>query len=274
MAADPLGAVARLAGVPGAVDAARAAVDTLLAHRALRRRSAEVTTESTLRSARASAALDGADLPLEALRAHLTGPADPTGAPDDLTTVQGVVRLYAGLGALRTAWARAPRQALARMHVLAAAGLMPDAELGRPRSGGPAAVDDPLRLGQAPPAGEVTARLAGLSDLLLAPTSAPAIVTAAVTHGELLALRTFGRLDGPVARAAGRLVLVGRGLDPKSLTAVEVGHVEAGGYAQAARGYLEGTADGVARWVIHCARAVELGARDSLAVCEAMARTG
>lgn len=269
VASDPLGAVARLAGVPAAVDAARAAVDTLLAHRALRRRSAELTTESTLRSARASAAFEGADLPLEALRAHLS---EPAGAPDDFATVQGAVRLYAGLGALRTAWARAPRQALARMHVLAARGLLPDADLGRPRPG--AALDDPLGLGPAPPADEVTARLAGLSGLLLAPTAAPAIVTSAVTHGELLALRTFGRLDGLVARAAGRLVLVGRGLDPKSVTAVEVGHVEAGGYAEAARGYLEGTSDGVARWVIHCARAVELGARDSLAVCEAMARTG
>ncbi|HMA47444.1 MAG TPA: hypothetical protein VKP11_09635, partial [Frankiaceae bacterium] len=64
---DPFADVAALPGVPAAVDAARAAVDRLLAHRILRRRSAEVTAECALRSARASAALDGAEVPLPAL---------------------------------------------------------------------------------------------------------------------------------------------------------------------------------------------------------------
>ena len=46
------------------------------------------------------------------------------------------------------------------------------------------------------------------------PTSAPALVPAAVVHGELLAAAPFGTADGVVARAAARLVLLGRGLDP------------------------------------------------------------
>jgi hypothetical protein len=92
--------------------------------------------------------------------------------------------------------------------------------------------------------------------------------------------------------------LINRGLDPKALTATDVGHVEAGtadggtaadvdapavagaaaearpgaAYRAAAAGYVHGGADGVRDWVVHCARGVELGARESLAVCEALAR--
>lgn len=263
---DPFADVAALPGVPAAVDAARAAVDRLLAHRVLRHRSAEVTAECALRSARASAALDGAEVPLPALRAA-TGEV-AAGLPP---AVVGAVRLLAELGALLPVWERAPRQALARMHVLAAPGVAGD-RLGRPRGPG-APADDVLGLGAAPSAGEAAARLDGLADLLLAPTSAPASVVAAVVHGELLAVRPFGYADGLVARAAGRLVLVGRGLDPKALSSPEVGHRElATEYVAAARGYVRGGPAGVAGWVAHCARAVETGAREGLAVCEALLR--
>ena len=106
-----------------------------------------------------------------------------------------------------------------------------------------------------------------------APTKAPALVVAALVHGELLALRPFGWGDGIVARAAERLTLVERGLDPKSLTAPEVGHAElADEYALALRGYLAGSPEGVAAWVCHCADAVTVAARDSLAICEAFMR--
>jgi len=99
------------------------------------------------------------------------------------------------------------------------------------------------------------------------------VVTAAVVHGELMALRPFGTADGLVARAAARLVLVDRGLDPKAVSAPEVGHVELhSGYAEALRGYVSGGPDGVGAWIVHCARAVELGAREGLAVCEAIRR--
>jgi Fic family protein len=292
-------------GVDEAVTVARTSVDALLRHRILRRRSAEVTAEVSLRAARASAALEGHDVPLEALRARLTADPAPTGTgtairfPPDATQVTlGAVRLYAELGALGSAWERAPRQALARMHVLLGRGLVPDVRLGRPRGSG-SAVDDPLGLGSPPPPEEVAARLDGLVGLLVARTAAPAIVVAAVVHGELLALRPFGYLDGIVARAAARLVLISRGLDPKALTATDVGQVEAGtadgggtpvgvgrsdatgaaaevppgaAYRAAAAGYVHGGADGVRDWVVHCARGVELGARESLAVCEALAR--
>jgi hypothetical protein len=112
-------------------------------------------------------------------------------------------------------------------------------------------------------------------------TSVPAVVLAGVVHGELMALRAFGTADGLVARAAARLVLIDRGLDPKAVSAPEVGHVElerathgqgGGEYSAALRAYVSGGPEGVATWLVHCAQAVALGAREGLAVCEAIRR--
>lgn len=259
---DPFAQVAALPGVTGAVADARSAVDRLLGHRILRRRSAAVSAESALRGARASAALEGVPVPIEDLRGQTSG--DPV--------VQGALRVTAEIGALTETWRHAPRQALARLHVLAAADVVPAGELGRPRRDGQD-VRDPLELGPPPPPGEVAARLDALVELLARPTRAPALVVGALVHGELLALRPFGWGDGLVARAAQRLTLVDRGLDPKSLTAPEVGHAElAAEYAAALRGYLGGTPEGVAGWMAHCAEAVSVAARDSLAICEALLR--
>ncbi|MEV0407493.1 oxidoreductase [Actinoallomurus sp. NPDC050550] len=258
---DAFANVATLPDVPEAVARTREAVDRLLGHRILRRRSAEVSAESALRGARASAALEGVSAPLEEIRGGLSN--DPV--------VQGALRVSAELGSLADTWRKAPRQALARLHALAAADAVAPEALGRPRPDDDAA--DPLELGPPPSAKEVAARLDVLSDLLTAPTDAPAVVVAAIVHGELLALRPFGWGDGIVARAAARLTLVDRGLDPKSLTAPEVGHLELRDtYGVALRGYTAGTPDGVAGWVRHCAEAIELGARDALAVCEAFQR--
>ncbi len=275
MPADPLAPLLDLPGVADAVAAARADVDGLLGHRVLRRRSAEVTAESALRGARASAQLEGAGIELERLRGQLmTG---STVEPHDRdarrgAVVQAAVRLHADLGQVLGSWRRSPAQALARLHVLAAGDLVEDREqLGRPRAAG-AAYDDPLGLGAAPDPLEVAARLDGLSRVLLS-TQAPAVVVAGVVHGELLALRAFGVADGLVARAAARLVLVDRGLDPKAVSAPEVGHAELEHeYAEAAHAYVTGGPDGVATWLVHCARAVGLGAREGRAVCEALVR--
>ena len=275
MPEDPLAPLLALPGVPGAVAEARTAVDALLGHRVLRRRSAEVTAESALRGARASAQLEGAGIELERLRGQLLagGTVEPHDRdPRTGAVVQAAVRLHADLGQVLAAWRRSPAQALARLHVVAASELVADPEqLGRPRTAG-AAYEDPLGLGPAPDPLEVSARLEGLSRVLLA-TTAPAVVVAAVVHGELLALRAFGVADGLVARAAARLVLVDRGLDPKAVSAPEVGHVEFGHeYEQAARAYVHGGADGVAAWLQHCARAIGLGALEGRAVCEALVR--
>ncbi|RFS87096.1 oxidoreductase [Actinomadura spongiicola] len=252
---DALADVANLRGVSGAVDDARSAVDRLLGHRVLRRRSAEVSTESALRGARASAVLEGVSVTLDELRAT-EHPSDPV--------VQGSLRVSAELGTLTETWRKAPRQALARLHVLAAADAVDSAVLGRPRDH---SLDD------APEPSDVAARLDVLSTLLTTPTKAPALVVAAVVHGELLTLRPFGWGDGLIARAAQRLTLIARGLDPKSLVAPEVGHLELSEeYAEALRSYASGTSEGVARWIGHCSDAVAAAARDSQAICEAFMR--
>jgi hypothetical protein len=104
-------------------------------------------------------------------------------------------------------------------------------------------------------------------------TSSPAVVVAAVVHGELLSLDAFAPVSGVVAMAAVRLTLVERGLDPKSLVVVEAGHRELRTeYDAALDAYRDGTPAGLARWLGHCADAVVAGAREAMAICEAIAR--
>jgi hypothetical protein len=244
-APDPLAPLLDLPGVRDAADAARAGIDRLLGHKVLRRESAGVSTESALRGARASAALEGVDVPLAVLRA----------GDVEEPMVQGALRVSAALGSMVETWPRAPGQVLARLHVLAAADLTDPAELGRP----------------APHAGP---RLSGLFSLVTGTTSAPAMLVAALVHGELAALAPFGTADGIVARAAGRLTGIARGLDPKAVSVPEVGFTEFGreAYAQALAGYASGSPEGVAGWLVHCCRATEHGALEGLAICESLLR--
>lgn len=242
---DPLEPLLDLPGVTDAADRAREAVDRLLGHRVLRRRSEEVSAESALRGARASAALEGADHPLAAVR---EGSDDPV--------VQAALRVSAGLGALADTWQRAPMQALAKLHVLAAAGRESKEQLGRP-AGGPA----------------VAARVEALAQLVSGGTQVPAVLLAAVVHGELLAAEPFAVGRGLVARAAVRLTIISTGLDRKAVSVPEVGHIELGEeYPRALAAYASGQPDGVARWLRHCCEAIELGAREGMAICEAVLR--
>lgn len=243
----------------------RAAVDELYRHRALRSGRAAVATEAALRAARASAALDGADLDLAWLR---SGAVRATHAGAGV--VNGALRVSTELGPLVEVWRRAPLQALARLHLVAAADLLDADALGRPRVDDLAA--DPLGLGGAPPAAAVPGRLDALARTVLASADLPALVVASVVHGELLLLRPFGRADGVVARGAARLVTSALGLDPDRLAVPEAGHVALGrrAYAEAVRGFAEGGAEGVAAWVVHCGRAVELGAEQTRELCDTL----
>ncbi|MCB5166071.1 oxidoreductase [Streptomyces bambusae] len=266
--ADPLAALASLPGVAESVDSVRKAVDRVYGHRVMRRRSAEITSEAALRGARGSAALSGADWALEEVRRRTDFGAD---AED--RTVGAALRLTAEAGQLLSIWRQSPLRVLARLHLVAAGREADGESVGRPRLAGEP-VDEPLIGLPLPGADEVAGRLDGLARLLLAGSAAPALVTAAVVHGELLALRPFGSYNGLVARTAERIVLVGSGLDPKSVCPAEVGHAEPGraAYAAALDGYVSGTPEGMAAWIAHCGRAVELGARESTAVCEALQR--
>lgn len=265
-AADPLAALGSLPGVPESVESVRKAVDRVYGHRIMRRRSNEITSEAALRGARGSATLSGADWALEEVRRRTDFSGD-----DEARVVGASLRLTAEAGQLLSIWRQSPLRVLARLHLVAAAGN--DDRVGRPRQEGEP-VDEPLVELPLPSAAEVHGRLEGLSELIIAGGSAPALVTAAVVHGELLALRPFTSHNGLIARTAERVVLVGSGLDPKSVCAAEVGHAELGraAYLAALEGYVSGTPEGMAAWIAHCGKAVELGARESTAVCEALQR--
>ncbi|MFE9253991.1 oxidoreductase [Streptomyces sp. NPDC006879] len=265
---DPLAPLAALPGVAESVDSVRKAVDRVYGHRIMRRRSNEITSEAALRGARGSAALSGADWELEEVRRRTD-----FGAEAQALTVGAALRLTAEAGQLLSIWRQSPLRVLARLHLVAAGGAVPGEAVGRPRKAAEP-VDEPLVDLPLPAAEEMAGRLDGLAGLIISGSSAPALVSAAVVHGELLTLRPFGSCNGLVARAAARVVLVGSGLDPKSVCPAEVGHAELGraAYQEALAGYASGTPQGVAAWIAHCGRAVELGARESTAVCEALQR--
>ncbi|SPF04517.1 oxidoreductase [Streptomyces sp. MA5143a] len=267
--ADPLAALAELPGVAESVESVRKAVDRVYGHRVMRRRSNAVTSEAALRGARGSAALSGADWALEEVRRR--SDFSGQGGDGEARTVGAALRLTAEAGQLLSIWRQSPLRVLARLHLVAAG--EDHVRVGRPRQDGEP-VDEPLVELPLPSAAEVSGRLDGLAELIIRGSAAPALVTAAVVHGELVAVRPFGFHNGLVALAAERIVLVGSGLDPKSVCPAEVGHAELGraAYRAALDGYVSGTPEGMAAWIAHCGRAIELGARESTAVCEALQR--
>jgi hypothetical protein len=230
---DPFAGVAALTGVGTAAGHARDAIDALLRQPAMRRDAGWVAAESAVRGARASAALAGAD-------------------PDDVADpqVQGALRAVAEVPPLATSWRDRPRHVLARLHVLAARGMVDDATLGQPH------------------ADLNHTRFDQLLDLAAAPTSAPIVVVAAIVHGELLALRPFGSADDLVARAAERIVLVAGGVDTKAVSVPEAGHLDlARAYLPLHEQYRDGGAPGVGAWVRHCCEAYARGAEEGITIC-------
>ncbi|WP_371617167.1 oxidoreductase [Streptomyces sp. NBC_00454] len=268
-AADPLAPLGALPGVAESVDSVRKAVDRVYGHRVMRRRSGAIASEAGLRGARGSAALSGADWALEEVRRRSDFSLDP-----EARTVGAALRLSAEAGQLLSIWRQSPLRVLARLHLVASGSTAEGDVVGRPRLAGER-VDEPLLARfPAPDAEEVAGRLDGLSRLIIAGGSAPALITAAVVHGELLALRPFTSYNGLVARTAERIVLINSGLDPKAICPAEVGHAEQGreAYLEAFEGYVSGTPEGMSAWIAHCGRAIVLGARESTAVCEALQR--
>ncbi len=199
--------------------------------------------ESAVRGARSSSALDGGGIRIDE-------------APDD-PLLTGALRagqaLEGGATQLVGVWQRAPLQALARVHALAAADLVDEEQLGRPL--------------QQP---ETAARLDLLTRLVTGGSAVPAPVLAAVAHGELLTLAPFGSADGIVARAISRLVSIASGLDPHGLGVPEVYWLRrADEYREAAAGFASGTREGVCSWLLMCCRGLEDGAREALSIAEA-----
>jgi hypothetical protein len=242
----------------------------------------EARAESSVRAARASAALDGADLPLDQVRGLLgthastapDRPSEPSHPGDPVTRhVLGALRATLAAADAGTVLASAPAQALARLHLAAASAQEvtdPD-ELGRPRPSG-VPPRDLVDLGPAPDGKELAHRLDALADLIVQPTEAPALVTAAIVHGELLALRPFTTANGVVARAVARTLVVTRGLDPTGVAVPEIGWLAGGSasYITMAGAFGSGTADGVGAWIRHCAKAFLVGVREGTLVADAV----
>jgi hypothetical protein len=230
---DPLAPLHALSGVSVAVSGARAAVDAAYQRPVPRPAAAELA----LRAATASAALQGSAYDLAEVRAGTV--TDPV--------LQGALRCAEALPGLVDRWRLAPRQVLARLHLLAARGVVDGAVLGRPMAG-------------------AVPRLDALVDVVLA-RAEPGLLRAAVVHGELLALRAFPGPYGVVARAAARLELMASGFDPNGVAVVEAGHLaREPEYVGSAGAFATGTPDGVRAWLRHCAAAVELGAAEALTV--------
>ncbi|MEV3903073.1 oxidoreductase [Mycobacterium sp. NPDC050551] len=240
-ARDPLAPLAALPGVAEAAEEAREALGRAHRHRTNLRGWPATAAEAAVRSARASAVLDGGALAIA-----------EDGEPDPV--LAGALRvseaLEGGATTLVGVWQRAPLQALARLHSLAAADLTDDEHLGRPRA-------DP----------EVGPRLELLAGVLTGGSKVPAPVLAAVAHGELLTLAPFGSADGVVARGVARLVTIATGLDPHGLGVPEVYWMRrSGDYRAAARGFSSGTPDGLTAWlVLHCT-GLHAGAREALQI--------
>ena len=245
-APDPLAPLLDLPGVRAAADAARAGVDRLLGHKVLRRESAGVSTESALRGARASAALEGVDVPLAELRA---------GAVDD-PVVQGALRVSAGLG-------------VDGRHLAAGArpGARPAARAGRERPRRHRR-PRPARAARRSPA--VRAVLPGHRDDR----------GAGGDRGRARARRD--RRAGPVRGRRRRWSPArpdGSPASPAAWTPRRCRCPRSGSpswareaYAEALAGYASGDPAGVARWLVHCCQATEHGALEGLAICESLLR--
>ena len=232
---DPLARLAALEGVGSALAAARDGIDALLRDRGLRRTTPDLTAESLLRGAHASAVLDGSGCSIEEVRA---GAPDPVGL--------AAVRLSTELLGLAPILQSSPLQALARMHTLAGRGAVTDEELGRPKDAASAA------------------RLQDLARTLSRPTEAPALLVAAVAHAELVTTAPFVSHNGLVARGVERLLLSARGVDPTSLVVPEAGHLALRReYESNLRGYRDGGQAGLHSWLLYAAEAYAAGAEAS-----------
>lgn len=223
-----------LEGVPSGFAAARDGIDALLRDRGLRKTRPEQTAESLLIGAYASAALEGSASTLEQVR---------EGHGDE--TAQAALRVSTGVLALVPTLASTPLQALARLHALAGAGVVGDDLLGRPVNA------------------EASERLGALSRSILS-TQVPALLVAAVVHAEIATVAPFASHNGIVARAAERLVLVTRGVDPASVVVPEAGHLALRAqYESNLKGYAVGGRNGLHSWLLYAAQAYSAGTEAS-----------
>ncbi len=273
--AESLAPLSALPGVAEATEAARRACTQLRWHPALRRRIPEAAAESRVRGARASAALDGAEMDLDLVRDLMRGATAWPRSPDPLEAVlQGAVQATAETEHIRATVVTAPSQALARVHAAAAGHLLPEAQVGRPRQAGEVSREF-SDLGPSPDGSVVRDRLSGILELLLCAKDSSAVVVAALVHAEIATVRPFVRGNGLVARAMERAIVQASGLDPTGVAVVELGHSASGAgggaaYLGALAAYGTGSRQGVALWITHCAQAIVAGAEEGGRIADAV----
>lgn len=222
-------------GVASAYAATRDGIDVLLRDRGLRKTSPQDTAEALALGAHASAVLEGSTSTLQQV-------ADGEG--DEIAG--DALRLSSMLLSLVPVVQSSPLQALARMHAVVAANSVPEADLGRPRNA------------------DSAARLRGVADLLVSDTSAPALLVASVVHADIATAAPFASHNGVVARAAERLVMVARGVDPRSVLVPEAGHLALRAqYESNLRAYASGEERGVHAWALYGAEAFTKGAESA-----------
>ena len=120
---DPLARLAALEGVASAMAATRDGIDALLRDRGLRRTTPDLTAESLLRGAHASAVLEGSGATVEAVRTD----------GGDLTA-QAAVRVTTELLGLAPVLARTPLQAVVIGFVIVPVALVAEGLRGAARS--------------------------------------------------------------------------------------------------------------------------------------------
>ena len=248
--ADPFAIVASDPEVAKAAADARAALDPLLLDRKLRTHGPQLARLAALQNAHASATLEGAEVPLDELAAgSLASPVLRVAA--GVLEVQTTLRKLAGWPA---------RQVWAQLAAIAGREYLSEEQRGRPRAADEQ-LHDPLHLQHSYAPDDVAIRMAMLAELLQRPTSAPALVVAAIAHAELVALQPFAAGNGVVARAYFHHVLAERGVDPDYFAMTDVGLISLGraAYVRAIQAYDSGGA-GVAAWCVHVAQAFERGA--------------
>lgn len=150
-------------------------------------------------------------------------------AGEDKDTLQALE--YAGVRAaldaddLAAPLLERPQQALVLLHRRLTRGLVPDERAGKPRTSRQAVSDRSTGrvIFFAPEPSQVPGRLAMLAGWLASAGSREhGVITSGIAHHELLVTHPYDAANGRMARAAARLVLRARDLDPDGLTAAEV----------------------------------------------------
>lgn len=135
-----------------------------------------------------------------------------------------VLRAYEAAPTLAADLFARPLDVLATAHGMLCHGLVDPDVVGRPRRTEQAMHDGAqgLVLYHAPPAAAVPGLLAGLGAWLGEGSAAlPAVVVAGIVHERILEWLPYEAANGRLARAAARMVLAARGVDPQGLSVPE-----------------------------------------------------